>query len=274
MKVRSMVKQHAGVLPLFAFLLGIAVLASYYDIKVVQAGEGPQTIVESVRDADLIIVGRIIGLIDTKPVARTRKHLEAHWIRVERTLKGADEAGQRLRAVPHGLSWVDGESYVLFLKRRGGDLVDAISQQPLEATAERIAEVVLEVEAQGSGVSPKRAVWMTYEGGWGGGVLAELIVTEEGDFEWRRRRDGGPKEAPQYEVLVGRSSVADVGRLIRQIEAAGPGPGADDAGILTVRWLDASGRAQMKAYLLPQKPPSSALLEAAEAFARSTGRPK
>lgn len=123
----------------------------------------------SVKEADLIVVGRVISLIDLKPAARTRKHREAHWIRVERTLKGSDETGQRLRARPNGLLWEDGKSYILFLKRLGGDWVEAIPQQLVEASQAPIAAVVKEVASQGGGVSLRRSLWMKYTGGWGGG---------------------------------------------------------------------------------------------------------
>ncbi len=157
---------------------------------------------ESVKEADLIVVARVIGIIDTKPAASVRKDLQAHWIRVERTLKGVDETGQRLRARPDGMLWKDGQSYILFLKRLGGDSVESTFQQLIEATQASIAAIAEEVTAQGAGVSPKRLLWMKYVGGWGGGLIAEFFVTVDGDFEWKQRLQTGNNVEPEYEQLV------------------------------------------------------------------------
>jgi len=254
-------------------LLAAGLLAVATQGAMVQAGEPGSGLAEAIQASDLIVVARVIGLIDTKPAARARKAREAHWIEVRRTLKGPEESGQRFLALPNGLAWVDGDSYVLFLKRIRADQVAALPERLLEATDVTISEVVSEVNAQGGEVSARRAIWMRYEGSWGAGLIAELVVTTEGEVQWKRRRGEG-EERSQYEELVGTSSAEEIEALIRQIEAAGPGPIVDDAGSLTVRWIGGDGRARVKAFLMPQKPPSVELLEAAEALARAAAQAK
>ena len=230
-----------------------------------QAGE--RGMGEWVKEADLIVVGRVLGLIDPTPAAQTRKHREAHWVRVERTLKGSEETGQRLRARPNGLLWEDGKSYVIRLKWMEGDWVEAVPQPRIEATEGHIAAAIAEVATQGGGVSPRRALAMRYTGGWSAEVMAEFFVTVEGTFAWRRRIAKG-----RYEEQLGTLPKEVVARLVRQIAQAGPGPAADDAGSVAFRWLDATGEARSRTYLIPDQPPCSKLLEAIEAVARRHGR--
>jgi hypothetical protein len=218
-------------------------------------------------DADLVAVARVIGIIDPKPEARTRKHLEAHWILVERTLKGNDEAGQRLRARPNGLRWEDGKSYVLFLKWLAGDWVEAVPQQPTDATDSHVAAVLREIAAQGSGVAPRRALWMRHTGGWSPEVATEFSLAVNGRFEWKKRLPTG-----DYEKRRGELPAREVARLVERVAKAGPGPAVDDAGVVSFRWLDATGTAQSRIYAAPDQPPSVTLLQAIEELARRHGR--
>lgn len=260
-----------GIRPvLILLLLGLAILFGGGPNDV-HAGERSPTIAQSVKEADLIIVGRVISLIDPKPAARARKPLEAHWVHVERTLKGIDESGLRLRARPNGLRWEDGESYVMFLKWQDIDWVEAVPQRLLQATKATIDAVAKEVAVQGAGVSPKRVVWMRHTGGWGAGVLAEFFVTVDGRFEWKKWLQDSPPDKPRYETRAGRLSQEVIASLIGQIARAGPGPIIDDAGIVTFRWLDAKGGAQFRTYMMPDGPPCADLLKMIESIARKYG---
>ncbi len=226
----------------------------------------------AVREADLIVVARVVGLIDTKPVAHTRRHLEASWIHVRRTLKGSDETGQRLRAQPNGQWWEAGKSYVLLLKRREGDWVEAVPGQPIAATTANIAAAAREVTAQGGSVLAKRVLSMKHTGGWGTGPIAEFFVTADGAFEWRQGLQTGQRVERKPETRTGRLSKDTVARLIGQVARTGPGLAADDAGMVTFHWLDAQGRAQSKTFSTPDQPPCSQLLETVQTLARRYGR--
>ena len=222
---------------------------------------------QSVADADLVAVARVIGIIDPKPEARTRKDREAHWILVERTLKGSEETGQRLRARPNGLRWEDGKSYVIFLKWLHGDWVDAVAQRLMGAPDAHIAAVLEEVATQGGGVAPRRALWMRHTGGWSTEVAAEFSLAVTGQFAWKKRLPTG-----DYEERRGTLLPQDVARLVDRVATAGPGPAVDDAGIVSFRWLDATGTAQTRIYAAPDQPPSVTLLQAIEERVRRHGR--
>lgn len=218
---------------------------------------------QSVREADLIIVGRVGGLIDTKPAARARKHLEAHWIYVEQTLMGIEETGQKLAARPTGLLWEEGKSYIIFLKRVGiGNFVEAVPQTLVEATQPNIAAVVEEVVAQGGYVRPMPGFWMQYTGGWG--VITEILIATEGNFEWKRQLKSPDSAEQKYEKLSGNLSGEAIKSLIRQVAQVDPGPTADDADILIFRWLDEKGEVQFKSCFLQDNLPCAKLLESIE----------
>lgn len=231
------------------------------------AAEPPVSVAGAIDASDLIVVGRVVGLVDTKPIAATRREREVHWIDVERTLAGGDEAGQRLRVRPNGLLWEDGRSYVLFLKRGDGDWAEAVTQPDVPASPERIASVEAVLAERGRGVEPRRLVWIRYTGGWGGGLLAEFSVTGGGDFVWRGKADPGSEPVE----LAGTLPAGETAGLIEWIEGAGPGPISDDAGIVSVRWLDAGGEARDRSYLRPDRPPASELLDRVERLARRYG---
>ena len=261
--------------PLFAFSLipvGFAVVVLLGNPNMVKAGDRQTEISDLVKAADLIVVARVIGLIDTKPIARSRPHREPHWIHVERTLEGYDETGHRLRVRPNPLPWKNGKSYVLFLNWLGSDWSEAIPQELVEATDESITTVVNEIAAQGRGMQPMRALWMRYTGGWGGGVLSEFSVTGDGHFEWNKRIEPGGGALVKYEQRIGKLPEDALSSLIRQVAEAGLGPSADDSGQVAIRWLDAKGEALLKGYSRPDLPPASDLLETVEALARKHGQ--
>ncbi len=76
--------------------------------------------------ADLVIVARVVGLVDQSPSAQTRRTREVHTVLVEQTLQGCDESALTLVVRPNGEDWEIGRSYVLFLKRPGLRLLEAI----------------------------------------------------------------------------------------------------------------------------------------------------
>ncbi len=243
----------------------IVVYVSYTHSYEVRASELDSTVAQSIQEADLIVVGRVIGLIDSKPDAITRKHLEAHWIHVAQTLKGIDETGQKLAGRPNGLLWENGKSYIIFLKRVGiGNFAEVVPQSLMEATQANINTIRNKVEAQGYSVRPKPGVWMQHTGGWGAGVIAEFYVTVDGNFEWKQRLQTVKSAESQYEKRAGRLPEDVILSLIQQVAQAGPGPAFDDAGQVTFRWLDAKGEAQFKGYSAPDMLPAIELLETIE----------
>jgi hypothetical protein len=227
----------------------------------------------AVARADLIVVARVVGMIDTKPQAQARRHLEAHWIVVEKTLMGHDETGQRLRARPQGLRWEAGRSYVLFLEVGEDDSVTAVPQPLTEATVASVASVREHIAAQGGAVQPARVIWIRYDGGWGAGLLAEFGVASDGRFEYRVKRAAERGDAPE-EVWAGTLPAESLADLVRQIEDAGEAPSADDAGQVSIRWATAGGGTRRATWWLPQEPPASTLLEAVDRLARRYGRPR
>lgn len=253
-------------------LAGLMLSASFDQPKIVQAALQSAVIAETLTDADLIVVARILGLVDPNPAARARKHLEAHWIFVEETLHGSDESGQSFRARPNGLAWEDGKSYILFLSRINGDWVEADPRQLLQATETAIRAVTQGLAEQGGGLSPRRAVWMRHTGPWGTGVLAEFFVTVDGDFEWKKRAGSGWRTERKHDTRSGRLSQDAIRGLIERIARAAPGPAADDAGRVSFRWLDPAGEAQSKGCNAGSQSPSAELVKTIEALVLKYGR--
>ena len=220
-----------------------------------------------VDEASLVIVGRVLGTVDTKHRAQARKHLEAHWVRVEQTLMGTDEAGQRFIVRPNGLIWKDGEAYVLALNWVEGNRAEALAQPIVVASGANIAAARKAIAVNGGTVAPQRVLWMRHVGGWQTASTTELIVGADGGFAWTAA-------APASERLSGRFPDDVVAGLIRRIAAAGEGVLLDDAGSVTFRWLDAAGQAQLKRYAMPDAPPASSLRALIETLAREHGLPQ
>jgi hypothetical protein len=234
--------------------------------------QGDPAIVQAVGKANLIVVGRVIGLIDPKPAARDRKHLEAHWIFVVETLKGVDETGQQLAARPNGLLWEDGKSYIIFLQRTGmGNFAEAVTQQLVEANDANIAVIRDEILAQGGSVISQPILWMQYVSGFGT-VIAELLVTVEGNFEWKKQLQIGGDAEPEYERLIGNLPEEAIADLITQIGPIEPGLIADDSGIITFRWSDEEGKTQSSSCYTLDNPSCVELLQTVETLAREHGQ--
>jgi len=240
--------------------------------NMVKAGDRDPEFARLVKAADLVVVARVVGPIDAKPIARTRPHREAHWIQVERTLQGYDETGHRLRVRPNPLPWQDGKSYVLFLQWLGGDWVQAIPQELVEANDRSIATVASVVAALGGGVHSMRALWIRHSGGWGAGVSSEFLATVDGTFEWKKRIGSSGGAAVEYERRSGKLPEETLKNLVARVAEAGQGPAADDYGEVSIQWLDANGEVRSKNYFRPDRPPVSDLLEAVEALARQFGQ--
>jgi hypothetical protein len=253
-------------------LLGIAVFLFCTSSKSVKANSQISNLEWLVRNADFVVVGKVIGLIDTKPVAHSRKHLEAHWILVEQTLKGIDETGRRLGARPNGLLCEDGRSYIIFFKRVGINWFEALPQKLTEASQTSVDAVVKEAASLGEGVTASPVLWMQHTGGWTPGTMAELFVTREGNFEWKERLDPLGSGEPKYKKLTGHFPEEVMVSLIQQVARAGPGPIIDDAGHLDFRWLDANDQTQFKNFLAPDQPPASKLLNTIVKLVRKYGR--
>ncbi len=268
-----MKEQHTIISVVIASAVIIWVSYAGEQLRMVKAEERDPGILELVQQADLIVEARMLGLIDPKPEARNRREREAHWIAVERTLKGSDETGQRLRVRPTSLPWQDGETYVLFLKRLAGDWVEAIPQRLIEANEATVSLVAREVAIQGGGVSPRRLLWMRHTGGWGAGTLTEFVVTADRQFEWKKRlKDGkGREQEYKYETLTGRLPTDSLRNLVTEVAQARPGPALDDAGQVSFRWVDETGEAQLKGYWAPDQPPAVDILEVIEVLARRHG---
>ena len=110
----------------FCKLRGSHSIARYILITVCSAiplvaASNPNPVDTSVREADLIVVGRIIGLSDTSPAAQSRRTREVHRIEVRETLKGNRPSQPEIAVRPTGQAWSDGESYVLFLRSLSPD---------------------------------------------------------------------------------------------------------------------------------------------------------
>lgn len=177
--------------------------------------ESRSRMAEALAEADLVVVATVIGPVDPAPGARARKEREAHWVDVERTLKGGDETGQRLKARPNGLRWVDGQSYVIFLRWLGGDWFEARSKPALPATEANVRAVERAARQQGMSVGPPRVLWMRHMAGWGGGLIGEFSLAADGTFQWTTRVGKGP--ARRDETKLGRLPDAIAAALLKEV---------------------------------------------------------
>jgi hypothetical protein len=219
---------------------------------------------ELVAAADLIFVGRIVGLADRSPEAQTRRHLETHLVDVQETLKGSDHTGQRLAARPDGPGWEDGKSYVLLVRTGPGNIVQPLRQPLLPATPERVTEVRLIVKETGGAVTERRIFWMLHAAAPSTSPLQEFAVSASGRFAWRRSQSSTS--------LSGSMPLEDVTRLTRSVESVDPGTPVDDGDVATFGWLDDAGARRGKSCTLPAKTACGAILQEIERLARQHGK--
>jgi hypothetical protein len=228
------------------------------------AGQQPPLTSELVGAADLIVVGRIVGLADSSPSAQARRQYEMHLFDVVQTLKGPDHAGQRLGARPNGAVWSDGAAYILLLRSGPGNIVETLSQPLLPASPEEIARVERLVRERGEGVTERRVLWMVRTNPIGPAPLVELYVTASRAFEWKTPASSGQSPVS----LTGRLPEGQVQSLVQRIRDADPGPIVDDASVLLFGWLDESGARQMKTCYLVAPNDCQTLLDDIERLVR------
>lgn len=234
------------------------------------AGGLPDLTPDAVRSSDLVIIGRVDGLVDQKPGAMQRKPDEAHWIDIITTLKGSDETGERFLVLPGGQLWQDGNSYVMFLEWVGGNIAKSRYLPAIEATENNVAFITREIVKSGAGPTPRRTYWLRYIGGWQLHAAIEFIVTADARFTWLHRPTetaGGPKET----ILRGKLPVSVLDTLMRRAEMLPTGVAGDDEGKVTVRWRDTDSKIRTKDLGSPSGKKVMLLLQEIETLARRHG---
>ena len=98
--------------------------------------------------------------------------------------------------------------------------------------------------------------------GWNEKPATEFTVARDGTFLWR----SGPAERK------GVVEPAKLAELIAHVEAAKPGPMANDAGMLQVTWRDKSGNPVNKLFCFPNRMPASGLADEIDALAAKYGK--
>ncbi|MCU1258015.1 MAG: hypothetical protein JWO80_900 [Bryobacterales bacterium] len=93
--------------------------------------------------------------------------------------------------------------------------------------------------------------------GWNEKPPVEFIVEPDRTFVWR----SGSEER---KGSIGNDALA---ALIRHVQAAQPGPAANDVGTLQVTWREKSGAKVSKVFYFPGNPPASELLKEIDALA-------
>ena len=105
-------------------------------------------------------------------------------------------------------------------------------------------------------------LYMKHTGGWGAGVLAELVVGRGGSFRYKSKQ----------EDVQGMIPLKEMQALIRHIASAGAGPAAEDAGYVQLKWLDENGKTGSQDYSYPRKEPCHSLLGRIRALVTKHGR--
>jgi len=216
-----------------------------------------------VRQADLIVAAKVLGMVDSAPDANRRKEREVHRVRVQTTLQGFDETGRTLLVNPRGMLLADGESYVFFLRRLEGNLLEALGRQLVGASDRNLDLIRKEVASRGNAVHPGRVLWVRHSGGWQREPDAEFFVDGRNHFEWTTR-DGS-------QTRIGTLPAAIVQDLIAKVRAASPGPITDDAGMVSFHWVDPSGEVVTKTFHAPATGPGAELLATIARLARQHG---
>ena len=98
--------------------------------------------------------------------------------------------------------------------------------------------------------------------GWNEKPATEFTVARNGSFLWR----SGPAERK------GVVEPAKLAELIAHVEAAKPGPMANDAGMLQVTWQNKSGKPVNKVFCFPNRMPASGLANEIDALAAKYGK--
>ena len=209
------------------FLGSVALIAGEVDEKT--------DVAEDVRKAalftDHVIIGEIVSMVDSKPEANSRKHLETHWVFVEESLKGFDIAGEILKVRPRGLYWQDGERYVLFLNRTAVAFYEADSSISLEANDAQIVRE--EIKRQKDGVKDRLTIWLAKSSFWKPSSGYELAVGQQGNF----RLSTFPSSS------TGKISSKDILHLVERLERAALEEQIyDDADSLNFQWRDQHGK--------------------------------
>ena len=151
------------------------------------------------------------------------------------------------------------------LRKRRGWLVSVAGV--LALTALLGASGWAAAEVAGSGVLPgdnsrQTVLSLKHTGGWGAGVLAEFSVMRDGNFLWKAKK----------EIRTGVIPKEELAKLIASVVAAGPGPGAEDAGYVEFHWVDAEDQPGQRSYSHPSKDPCHRLLEEIKALTEKYAR--
>jgi hypothetical protein len=216
-----------------------------------------------VRQADVIVTAKVLGMVDPAPDAARRKAREVHRVRVQATLQGFDETGRTLLVHPRGRLLADGESYVFFLRRAQGILLENLGEHLVGASERNIELIRKEVAKRGNKVRPGRVLWMTYTGGWQREPAVEFFVDATGNFEWTSR-EANQRQAGTLPDLA-------VAGLLGQVRDAATGPIVDDAGMVSFCWVERDGEVGTRTFHSPGSGPGAELLARLADLARRYG---
>jgi hypothetical protein len=223
-----------------------------------------KSIQAALTQANLVLVGEIIGLVDTKPGAQLRRSREVHRVRVMTTLKGEDLTGRELIVRPASISWPDGEQHVLFLVRSGEPFAQAIDTTPMPADRENIRALRTLIAARDEGVEPAPLLEAEVVEGWSIEPSAILNVDVNGWLSWNSTMDEEP--GPRVSAV----SIDRVEAFIQRVRTATPGPLTDDGSMLRIRWQDATGKEQTAVFNLTDEGIGTLLLDAIRDLVRSS----
>jgi hypothetical protein len=222
--------------------------------------------------SDLVVIGRVIGMVDIGKPAATPKTLALHSLVVERTIQGTDETGIRLQVLPNGERWIDGQSYVLWLRRPHLRVLEAIPGSSLEAGSPAARSALEEVSRSRPVVAPQRVIWVRHETGSTGQVRMEFWMAADGAFEYRSQPATPGAAAAPLTALAGRLPATDAAALVKRLRSAGAGPSADDAGVVTIRLVGEDRVPEFREYSTPDSPPAAEVLREIGELAHKYGR--
>jgi hypothetical protein len=196
---------------------------------------GADDLTSVVRSADVIVVGRVLGTVDTKPQAEKNKEREAHWVKIERTLKSFDINGRTVRVRPNGIPWENGTAYVLFLKEYGNGFYDAIRR-----VVPNDQDTLNRILAISGGPRPKLQMRMLSGCGCcGEAKVVSFALMVDGKFEYTDARHAAAGQTTK--TLVGTLSSTEAKALVAKLARTKVGPLTDCGGSALFEFVGPKG---------------------------------
>ncbi len=227
----------------------------------------PQELADSVKNADGVVVAKIVRKSESELLPIVRMAEVGTKALVTETLMGPELKGQEMILVIDPRLIEKDRSYVIFFKPAGSGYSVTIGAKGLAATPQNVEMVRKEIAAQGKRASAAVAVRMSQSSGRmriEDARVTRLIIAVDGKFE---RTVRARKDDALLERSTGAIPADELADLTAKLTHAGAGPGAEDAGFVTIEFLNDKGKLEQREYSMPGAAPCAGLVATMNALA-------